>query len=305
MTYSLLHKFRDTFFRASRRYDLSPWDHEPPAGGKPIYGIYHVYCAGPWRQMVAEQMASLRSSGLLDATRRFYVSCIPMEPGDSAELERIIGTEKAVMAAVTPPPGHFEYPALRIARQLGTEEDCLIYYFHTKGVSYYPTNSQPSGYRQKFLRNVTSWRLMMEWTIFEKWQVAVNALSDGYDTYGCYRLPPPPMKYYLYGGNFWWARGSYLAALPPITDDDLKERYYAEEWLYKGGPKDFSAFDTMADLYYVNMPRCLYAAPRTPLLTAIAFSLRYNLHKFRKHVLHYDFNEKYKFAYHNEKPKQA
>ena len=305
MTYTLLHKFRDTFFRASRRYDLSPWDHEPPAGGKPIYGIYHVYCAGPWRQMVAEQMASLRSSGLLDATRRFYVSCIPLEPGDSAELERIIGTPKAVMAAVTPPPGHYEYPALRIARQLGTEEDCLIYYFHTKGVSYYPTNGQTGGYRQKFLRNVTSWRLMMEWTIFEKWHVAVNALSDGYDTYGCYRMPPPPMKYYLYGGNFWWARGRYLASLPPITDDDLKERYYAEEWLYKGGPKDFSAFDTMADLYYVNMPRSLYAAPRTPLLTAIAFSLRYNLHKFRKHVLHYDFNGKYKFAYHNEKPKQA
>lgn len=294
--YTIFNKFADTLFRAVERHDLSRWEHEPEDMPE-IYGFYHVYCSGPWREMAAAQMSRLRGSGLLEVTRRLYVSCIPTEEGDTGELMAILGTGKAELIAVTPPPGRYEYPALRYARQLCADRDCLVYYFHTKGVSYYPADGVCGRRLGKFLRNVTSWRGMMEWALFDKWRVAVNTLTGGYDTYGCYRLPPRPKKYYMYAGNFWWARGGYLRTLPEITGSDMRGRYYAEEWLYRGCPRDFSAFDTMADLYYVNMPSCLYAARRLPVLKAAAFVLRYNLHKFEKHVLRVDFDGKYKHAY--------
>lgn len=129
--------------------------------------------------------------------------------------------------------------------------------------------------------------------LFYKWKVAVNSLHQ-YDTYGCYRLPPPPMAYYLYAGNFWWARSSYLRTLPPFDHSRMAgDRFFAEEWLYRGNPKDFSAFDTMADLYYVNMPERLYANERLPLWEAVKFVAIYNFRKARKQYFGHDYKAEY------------
>ena len=70
------------------------------------------------------------------------------------------------------------------------------------------------------------------------------------------------------------------------------DRFIAEEWLYKGGPKDFSAFDSLADLYYVYADRALYASKRLPVFKWLKFVLRFNWVKFCKHVFKYDFKAK-------------
>lgn len=293
---NILRKAHGTLFRAIERHDYSRYDHSAEPS-RPVYGVYHVYCDTGWQRMVAEQAERLKASGLLAATSRLYISCIARDKAAADELLRVIGSDKAEIISASTDPSCFEYPALSFLHDLSKREDCFVYYFHTKGISYQAVGDADRRFN-RFKRNIESWRRMMEFFIFDKWRVAVNTLSDGFDTYGCYRLPPPPRPYYLYAGNFWWSRSEYLRKLPNFSEERLKEgRFYAEEWLYAATPNDYSAFDSLADLYYVNMPEPLYAARRQPFWMTVAFVLKYNWHKFRKHALHYDYQAGYKQRY--------
>ena len=60
----------NTVFRAVRRYDITPWDHDPVTE-KSIYGVYHVFCDKGWRELVADQIGCLKRSGLWEMTARF------------------------------------------------------------------------------------------------------------------------------------------------------------------------------------------------------------------------------------------
>lgn len=294
--YTVFHKFRDTFFRAFRRYDLTRWEGEPECD-KPIYGVYHVYCDKEWQTMVRDQIGRLKESGLYAATTRLFVSCITGNTDDLRQLKDIIGEEKMEIISATDDPRRFEYPALMFMHDRAQREDCLFYYFHTKGITYQSAGNSDRKFNA-FKRNIEAWRHMMEYSIFFKWRVAVNVLLAGYDTCGCYRLPPIPQPYYLYAGNFWWARSSYLRRLPAFDETIFaSNRFYAEEWLYKVGPKDFSTFDTQADLYFVYMPESLYADKRLPLWEAVKFVLTYNLRKARKQYLHHDYKAEYQRRY--------
>lgn len=278
----------NTVFRAVQRYDLSEWDHRPDVV-MPVYGVYHVFCDKGWRELVTDQISRLKKSGLYDVTARLYVSCIVTDAQDAEELRRMIGEDKVEMISVSADPARFEYPALEFMRDKSSGEDCLFYYFHTKGISYYGGGKSDKSFLS-FRRNVDAWRRMMEYFLFNKWQVAVNALTGGYDTYGCYRLPPYPKKYYMYAGNFWWVRSDYVRRLPAFPEKRIStDRFIAEEWLYKGAPEDFSAFDTLANLYYVYMDSRLYTSPRLPVVRWIRFVLRFNWVKLRKHLFGYDY----------------
>lgn len=294
--YTIIDKFRDTFFRAFRRYDLSPWQVEP-TGGLPVYGVYHIYCDKDWQPMVAEQLQRLRDSGLLQYSKRLYVSCILLHEEDEATLRRMLADEKVEIVAMTRDPKKFEYPALEFIREKSMEGEALFYYFHTKGITYQQVHTNDRKFNA-FKRNINAWRHLMEYFLMDQWKVAVNVLDQDYDTYGCYRLPPPPRDYYLYAGNFWWAKASYLRRLPGFDAKRMaSDRFFAEEWLYKARPKDFSAFDTMADLYYVYLPESLYAHRRLPLWEAVKFTAVYNFRKMRKQYFHHDYKAEYQQRY--------
>ena len=286
----------NTVARAAERRDLTPWEHEPRMA-TPVYGVYHVFCDKGWRELVADQIGRLKAGGLWENTERFYVSCIVKDRGEADELRRMIGEDKAELISVETDPMKYEYPALEFIRSKSREEDCLLYYFHTKGVSYYGGDRSDKNFR-RLRRNIDAWRHMMEHFLFTKWRVAVNALQDGYDTYGCYRLPPYPKPYYMYAGNFWWVRSDYVRRLPPFPEKRIAtDRFIAEEWLYKAGPKDFSAFDSLADLYYVYMDEQLYASSKLPVLKWLRFVWCFNWVKLRKHLFKYDYKAKRQICY--------
>lgn len=281
----------NTVARAVERRDLTQWEHDPHMA-TPVYGVYHVFCDKGWRELVADQIGRLKASGLWENTERFYVSCIVKDRGEADDLRRMIGEDKAELISVETDPMKYEYPALEFIRSKSREEDCLLYYFHTKGVSYYGGDRSDKNFR-RLRRNIDAWRHMMEHFLFTKWRVAVNALQDGYDTYGCYRLPPYPKPYYMYAGNFWWVRSDYVRRLPPFPEKRIAtDRFIAEEWLYKAEPKDFSAFDSMADLYFVYMDEALYASRRLPAGKWLRFVIHFNWVKTRKHLFHFDYKSK-------------
>ena len=305
--YTILDKLTDTLFHTTSKYDLTAWEHTPQTD-LPIYGVYHIFCDKDWQNMVAMQIKHLKDSGLFAVTDKLYVSIIARSNEDISELHRIVGDdEKLVVVADEREPLKFEYPALQFIRRKCIEEDCLVYYFHTKGITYQNFSTTDRKFNN-FKRNIESWRLMMEYFLFDKWKVAVNLLSgskvaqsDGpqhipaagerFDVYGCYRFPPPPMQYYLYAGNFWWTRGEYVRALPDFDESRFSsDRFFAEEWLFRGSPKSFSAFDTLADIYCVNMSPCLYRSDMKATLWAkLKFMLRYNFVKLCRHGFGYDY----------------
>lgn len=300
--YTPFHKLHDTIGRAFERHDLRSWQHQP-AQHPPIYGFYHIYCDKDWERMVNEQVSHLIQSGLLEQTITLFVSCILLHDGDEAKLHRIFDrlTQEDGLSieyvSVSRDASKFEYPALEALRDQCIKDDCLVYYFHTKGITYQNITTTDKRFNA-FKRNIEAWRYLMEYFLMDQWWVAVNTLQNGYDTYGCYRLPPPPKAYYLYAGNFWWSTSDYVKRLPAFDPSIYREnRYYAEEWLYKAHPHDFSAFDTMADLYYVYLPPSLYHNEKPPLGDSIKFVWLYNIRKFRKQILGYDYKAHYQKKY--------
>lgn len=293
---NLLRSLNRTLFHVYDCPDLTPWQHSP-SNTRPIYGVYHVFCARGWQRLVADQFAHLKRSGLLDATTTLFVSCIVFSDDDVEQLRRIIDTDKLCIASIQRNPRLFEYPALAQVKSVCKEENCLVYYFHTKGISFYGGESSDKHYLW-FMRNVESWRKEMEYFLMDQWKVAVNTLSEGYDMYGSYRWPPLPAKRVMYSGNFWWTKADYVRTLSDIYPEQMTgDRLFAELWLYKGGGKDFSAFDTDAILYRVNIPKCIYDGSPAPWTTRLRFVIAHNWSKIKKKVFRQDFGKRYNDKY--------
>ncbi|MDD7317726.1 MAG: hypothetical protein SOZ80_07705 [Prevotella sp.] len=279
----------DSLLRVFDRRDISMWEHEPQSV-RPIFGVYHVYCVKGWQRLVERQVENLKSGGLLDATERLFVSCISQNEGDIDELRRIIGSEKMELVSFTNDAHRYEYPALEKVLALCREQDCLVYYFHTKGISYQTVDTSDRLFRG-FQSKIEAWREMLEYFVFAKWRVAVNVLSHDFDLYGCYRWPP--RNYKMFSGNFWWVNSDYGRHLPDFDPDVIKaDRFYSEVWTMSRGGRVFSPFETIADLYFVRMRRSIYASPRTKPCDAIAFVFTYNWRKFLKHAFGYSYKKR-------------
>lgn len=97
----------------------------------------HVFCAEGWEELVPLQIERLKQSGLAARTKTLLVSCIYRRADDVEKLRKMLEGISHEMVACTPDASQYEYPALDAAYAKAREEDCLIYYFHTKGVSYH------------------------------------------------------------------------------------------------------------------------------------------------------------------------
>jgi hypothetical protein len=204
-------------------------------------------------------------------------------------LKEIVNSDKLQIISVSDNPQRYEYPALEFVRQISNAEDCMIYYFHTKGISYQTSDCTERNFLS-FKNKIVAWCEMMEYFIFFKWNVAVNALNSGYDTYGCYLWPPKKQK--MYSGSYWWANSLYIRTLPDFREDVIShDRFYSETWLFEHTHKFFSAFDTTADLYFVRIPRSVYAKGDTKLIDKFRFVFMYNYRKIQKHVFGYNYKK--------------
>ena len=282
-------RITDTLLHVYDRRDISKWQFEP-ALTRPIYGVYHVYCVDGWQTLVAKQVENLRRDGLLDNTRTLFVSCISQNDDDINELKRIINSPKMELISFTGDAKRYEYPALEKVLSLCRTENCLVYYFHTKGISYQCVDTQDRLFRG-FQAKIEAWREMLEFFVFAKWRVAANVLADGYDLYGCYRWPPRDYK--MFSGNFWWINSDYGKRLPDFKEDVIAaDRFYSEVWAFSQNGRVFSPFETIADLYFVRIRQSIYASERPKLTDVVPFVLTYNWRKFLKHAFGYSYKKR-------------
>lgn len=245
-------------FRFYYRADMVRWDYKPKIQHT-IYGVYHIYCVNEWKRMVKEQICALRDSGLYNMTSVLYVSCIISKEEDVNDICDIIGRNKCKIICKTYDGSKYEFPALEFMQEKSQQEDFFVYYFHTKGISY--SENDGSFYQNKNLidreKCALSWRRMMEYFVFYKSNVAINALSN-YDTYGACLFDFRKVRYF--NGNFWWSKASYIKTIPKITEENKRNRYFAEAWLCQQttASKCFNAFFCLSSLFDNDIPECIY-----------------------------------------------
>ena len=114
-----------TLFHINRKKDLTPWEH-PYSDVLPIYGVYHVFCAEGWEQLVPFQLERLRKSGLANQTKTLFISCIYRQETDLTKLHTMLTGIHYEIAASTSDANQYEYPALDLVYKKAKNSKCYI-----------------------------------------------------------------------------------------------------------------------------------------------------------------------------------
>lgn len=233
--------------------------------------FYHVWQGEGWEILFQQQIMSLYTSGLYDASDGVYI-CVN---------------------------GRFRLPFdlskfhVRYNQNQTNEADTLkelwdlcsllpnqkVLYFHTKGLSY--NNSLGR-------RNVDGWRHYLEYYNIHRWKDCIEKLKT-YDVVGT-EWDSKPNLYIgyknqvlalknagIYVGNFWWSNSEYIKTLDPnylykynapqviegfpehilenLTEDDKKQllRFNSELWIGSNNPKHFSFKEFKVAFYDTNI----------------------------------------------------
>lgn len=213
----------------------------------PIYGFMHIATHGRWEQVVAEQLALIRTSGLYDRMTRLFIgvvgpACQSFSPGD----------EKIEVVHRSPDLQEYEFPTLKYLRSFCHSNDGLVFYIHTKGI-----------FRDN--EATTDWRHYMEYFVIERHEDCIRMLGQS-DVCGVnWQIVPWPH----FSGNFWWATTRYVATLatldaaePIVNGWNLGERHHCERWICSGaGVRATSLHQTHLNHYFSRYPRQAYEGP--------------------------------------------
>lgn len=175
-----------------------------------IYGFMHIACMNHWREVVRSQIWKIKESGLLDATSKIFWGVLG-EPDDLLFDPTFMS--KVEVFHRSPNLEEFEFPTIGKLADVCRSEDCLVWYIHTKGVSY------PD-------KRCENWRNFMEWFALQNWKDCAKALED-HDAAGSW--------YYggVFRGNFWWTKSSHVRYLVHPGELPPCGRGGAEVWIMR------------------------------------------------------------------------
>ena len=175
--------------------------------------------------IMAEQMAALKDSGLLDAASEFHVG-VNGDEGDALVAAQLAGDKARVIC-------HGSQAKTELSTQrhlqawLPGHEGWRVLYHHSKGASYHPGDAFPG-----------QWRRCMERAVVWGWRDCMAEMDQGMEACGCHWLTPEKypgiIKTPFFGGTFWWATADLLMTLPKLPEDVWANRYEAESWIGKG-----------------------------------------------------------------------
>lgn len=195
-----------------------------------ISGFMHVLGNERGQQIVLEQIARLKRSGLWDRSDRVYIGSVGAEvwlPSDP-KIEHFHDHN----------PSLFETFTLSRLFDVCQAGDCACWYIHTKGASWTAVDPR--------------WRHHMEASVIDGHQECVAALAAA-NTCGPVGINNPEP---LYAGNFWWARADYVRSLIPPKE-------WSDQTVARGGDARMSA-ETW--IIQANYHRHLFLTYGPPLL---------------------------------------
>lgn len=202
------------------------------AASKKVYGFFHFYYSEMdgiiirWIQILEEMFYSIKFSGLLDNTEKLYVGIVGIKEDhpNSKIIKNLFKNQNNVKLVFFGDGNLYEFPTLNLIYEKCLNEDCYIYYCHSKGASYRPNR----GLKQ--IIRVEHWRWKMILTTIINWRRCISLLEQGYKTCGYQRDKRKKLKN-TYAGNFFWADSSHIKSLP--KPEMKKDRFDAEHWIDK------------------------------------------------------------------------
>jgi SAM-dependent methyltransferase len=182
--------------------------------------VYHCYLVNNWKEIVTDQLARVKESGLYDATDLFFAT-VDCNEDQQNEFRDLLKDYSKIQIEFTQ-TRHYEYPGIKKVKELGTEYDDLkIFYFHAKGVSNrYKLRYEPEVAEEK-VKNIKAWRECLEYFLIDKWRESVEKL-DSFDSVGV------TCNLNWIWGNFWWTQSKHVKR---TIDVNLQGRWFYEDWL--------------------------------------------------------------------------
>lgn len=199
-----------------------------------IYGFIHIGIMNNYKEILIDQLKSIKRYGLEKATKNVYL-------GSSGHIsaEQKIEIEKLVSSILTHTNVNYEVKNMKL--EDGENEtikflhkksqelpDSKFWYIHTKGASKTPGSD--------IAKMSRSWRKYMEYFVIQKWMNCVEELKI-HDVCGIEWYNHPQLKW-IFAGNFWWANTNYLQRIKnPIVKYNIENRMKAECFIAQANPK--------------------------------------------------------------------
>lgn len=167
----------------------------------PIYGVYFICCIGNYLEIVAEQMSTLRRSGLLRKAKMiFCFICLYNE-----DIMPILEPYMSKLQIISTTENLYERFALDNFRAyIPTSSPYYLFYFHTKGVT---RDAEKMSHFHERRKN-------LDYFILERHEVCLFWLERNYDVVGTALSLYPAMHF---SGNFWWSKSNHLDRLSPTV----------------------------------------------------------------------------------------
>lgn len=204
----------------------------------PIHVFIHVCNVGHWEEILEEELARIKTSGLYDACQSINLGVLGNADMHSFKKKY----PKISFLFQSSDMTFFERPTLlRLYDQCRHQPHALVLYLHTKGVT------------RGGDVNVRDWTRLLEYFNIDKWRDCVTALTQGNHQVCGVNWQGDPQPHF--SGNFWWARASYVTTLPRFIASD----YYAPEfWIGQGLPRWHSFHQSGINHYQSPYPESCY-----------------------------------------------
>ena len=180
--------------------------------------VYFVYVNGDnWQDVVCEQMNSLKSTNLYELADEILISVVCDEDQLKRLKHHIWVKWKKVKIFSFEKNNLYEYPGLKTVWDISqTCNECVILYFHTKGIS--QSSKQRGGDDIR--------RILFNATI-KNYEVYLNEFQNNSQLDSAMVFPS---EHGFAWYNFFWVRSSYVKNYLP-KPEFTSHRYYWEHWI--------------------------------------------------------------------------
>lgn len=204
---------------------------------KPIVLFYHLFATNDWKNICAEQFASLQHAGLSQVAKVHVCISGPEKSCAYAFLKKLdidfMHCEFHIFEE-----NLYEWSTLQLLWDMAQNDDAYYLYFHAKGVT-------QTGERRI---HINSWRQYLNYFCMTRWKDCVDFLENGVDMAGCQYLLQTPYFPCHYAGNFWWATSYHIQKLTnPVTV--FENRLEAEFWPCRIPHQAANLWSTKLDMY--------------------------------------------------------
>ena len=163
----------------------------------PIIIYYHIAEIGNWENIVNEQLALIKKSGLYKKCDEIRIGFL----GNKKNIFKFIN-DKIKLVYHSNNIKEYEHPTINSLLKFSkkSKKKCYILYIHNKGSS------------NKICNNINGqnyWRQLMNYWMIEQHNKCIHYLNGKFLTCGINK----DINNTHYSGNFWWANSKYIKNL--------------------------------------------------------------------------------------------